>query len=64
MMKWIRTSRFSIKNSLTLQAVQTLFLSDEFGMSDREAGLALGAKGLCASVYGLALGSDPPAQPA
>ncbi|KAJ1482366.1 hypothetical protein T484DRAFT_1897763, partial [Baffinella frigidus] len=37
-------------------AVHSIFLSDEFGMSDREAGIAMGAKGLCASVYGIALG--------
>ena len=58
-----RRHRFK-RDFLCVQAVQTIFLSDEFGMSDREAGIALGVKGLCASVYGLALGSEPPAQAA
>ena len=39
-----------------LQNVVTIFLSDEFGMTDKEAGLCVGAKGFAVSVYGLALG--------
>ena len=52
----IFTSRQINRMTLCVQVVCTIFLSDEFGLNDAQAGFAYGLMGTFSSVYGFVIG--------